>query len=458
MILAEQPTPTAASPTPRSPLTRKKPRAQTRQVSRAALVFVCSLPVVLIAVGLPPPARAIDSNSGALAEECAWSSVVRVGAEQPCTGVYLGSRRFLTAAHCVNEDGPTSLSFGEDDMFPAVQVFDFLGCEFRTNWEPDTTFGPDIAICTIGANEDLPNIPIVPPMIPTGCARDHLAHEIYVTHGCEGVVKNSLTCAGGPDTVAIGMGCESAGNCNMSGNKRAVTGMLIQQVTHPGASDGSFTKLEFNEHENSQGPVAGEGVLSGDSGGPLMWRMRDGSWRLIGLASRGNNASSEKFEAVPPYLHWLESTTLADFSPCHARVNGEWVWTGDCADSYPVDIEFGYDEWTYECADPMWGGGIDECATGYYNGDFDSPNPPLKTPLGLLVPLSTLDSAYPKILAMAADGGFGRPADAAAIRRAFLAASEPLGIHAFLATQTPEGHVELELAASEYTRRVMGAL
>ncbi len=438
-------------------MTPSEPQAQARQVSRAALVLGFSfLPVVLIAVGLPPPARAIDSNSGALAEECAWSSVVRVGNSDACTGVYLGNRTFLTAAHCVTEGGPTSLSFGEDDMFPAAEVFNFKGCKFRTNWEPDTTFGPDIAICTIDLLADIPNVPIVPPMIPTGCARDHLAHEVYVTHGCEGVVKNNLTCAGGPDTVAVGMGCESAGNCNMSGNKRAVTGMLIQQITHPGASDGSFTKLEFNEHENSQGPVAGEGVLSGDSGGPLMWRMRDGSWRLIGLASRGNNGSSEKFEAVPPYLHWLETTAKADFSPCHARVNGEWVWTGDCADSYPVDVDLGYDEWTYECADPTWGGGIDECATGSFG--FQSPNPPLKTPLGLIVPLSTLDAAYPEILAMAADGDFGRPANPEAIRKAFLAAGEPLGIHGFLATQTPEGHVELELAASEYTRRVIGAL
>lgn len=407
--------------------------------------LLLALPLVL----LVRPAHAIDPESGPVVGECTWPSVVVLDATSDgCTGVYIGNRTFLTAAHCVSDGTPTTIKFGEDDMTPAFVVSEFQDCRVRDSWDPITNHGVDIAICRLTPTEALPDVPAIQPMVPTGCARDHLAWQVYVEHACPN--SNDKGCYDGPDAYVVGMGCES-GSCNMSGNKRSFAGKLVEQTKAPNWSDGTTTKLIFNESENSSGPVPGSGVMGGDSGGPLMIQLRDGAWQLIGLL-HGGVSPIERYEGVPPYLHWIE-TIAGDVTPCHDLVDGEWVWMGDCVDAYFLDIDSSYDTWVEECTDVTRCGGLDECGVD----DLDVAPPPWLSPApdGLLVDPTVLDGVYGDILDAARAGEFGRPIDPDALARAFVVAGERDSFHAFLDQETPVDIVELYTYAEVLARRVL---
>lgn len=307
-----------------------------------SLVFP-SLAAASLLLSLGHDARAMNADIGTVAGSCQFPTAVRLGL---CSGVYVGNGVVLTAAHCLDSisEGQSRVRFGEDTSDPAYDpVIDH--CVAHPDGEPGSTLfgeddwdGVDLAYCILDDSDPIPDLPIVPPMVPTGCERDWLAHEVYET-------------GSSPIVTAVGSGCsEYVGpleDC-LDGVKRWVALELIEQTSYGGSS----TKLQVERFGESS-----TGLMSGDSGGPLFEVLPDGSWRLLGVL-HGTNAAYHAgfYEAVPPYLHWIESDSGRDLTPCHSFSDGEWSFHGGCAGELPLDTNESGASWTNTCPSDLGGG------------------------------------------------------------------------------------------------------
>jgi hypothetical protein len=272
---------------------------------RLAAVLVAALPSCADPVWAMAPEIGIDCES------CQWPTAVRLPL---CSGVYMGNGLVLTAAHCVGNVGENSKAyFGESESDWEIEVpidhcMTHPDGAYDTNvWGEDSWSGVDLAYCVLA--EEVPMPPIVPPMMPTGCERDWLAHEVYETG------NHALA-------TAVGTGCgiyqEYVGQDCGDGTKRFAGQQLVRQTSHLG----SATKLELQR--DFFGDPDDTGLRSGDSGGPVFVRLPDDTLRLVGVI-HGTNGDVAYAEAVPPYLHWIEDSSGIDVTPHHAFVNGAWV-------------------------------------------------------------------------------------------------------------------------------------
>jgi hypothetical protein len=289
-------------------------------------------------------AHAMDDDVGTECGTCQFPTAVTIGL---CSGVYVGQGLVLTAAHCTDDvnEGTTRAYFGEDQNEAASAVVDH--CVRHPDGEPDETVfggesydGVDLAFCILQDADQLPDVPIVPPMVPTGCERDWLAHRVYAS--------------GTPPVVtAVGSGCAdyyNGGTYCADGVKRYVALQLVAQTSY----NGSSTKLEVERWGDIH-----TGMMDGDSGGPLFEALPDGTWRLLGV-HHGTNAalSAAFFEAVPPFVHWIELESGIDITPCHELVDGEWQVAGSCAGELPLDTNEAGGSWAAACPSALGGGTV----------------------------------------------------------------------------------------------------
>lgn len=104
-------------------------------------------------------------------------------------------------------------------------------------------------------------------------------------------------------------------------------------------------------------------VAHGDSGSPLYIRLPDGTWRVLGLAS--SNAPS--YESVWPSVAWmLEDPNVAaqqdHLLPCHTPT-GEWQPTAACG-QFPRSPDVASGDWArgaFACASEDLGGPSSTC-------------------------------------------------------------------------------------------------
>jgi hypothetical protein len=306
--------------------------------------LIPSLAAAGLALVLGNRARAMNADIGTVAGSCQFPTAVRLGL---CSGVYVGSGVVLTAAHCIGDisEGQSRVRFGEDTSDAAFDpVVDHCvkhpdGANGATIFGEDDYDGVDLAYCILDDADPIPDdLPIVPPMIPTGCERDWLAHQVYET-------------GSHPIVTAVGSGCSEyvgpAEDCG-DGIKRWVALQLTEQTSYGGSS----TKLEVVRFDEDS-----TGLMSGDSGGPLFEVLPDGSWRVLGVL-HGTNAAYHAgfYEAVPPYLHWIEQDSGRDITPCHEFADGEWTFHGACAGELPLDTNESGASWANECPSDLGGG------------------------------------------------------------------------------------------------------
>lgn len=289
--------------------------------------------------------NAIHEDSGVDADECQWANVVHFGST--CTGTYLGDGVVVSAAHC---DKPGSVKFGEYGKggdgglgWFSVDIDEDEEGDRRCFRHPDYVSigakGPDIMYCLLDIDDEdyskLADVPIISPMMPTGCERDWLSNQVYNVHRCPGGGSSKWSCNDhGPPVVGVGVGCANAAiqgstGCSLDDRKRYSDPefKLVRQETH----DQDPTSLYVYDSET------GSGVMSGDSGGPLYVEMPDKTWRQIGVAhSSGINAN---YAALPNRLRWIENHSGRDITPCHTWQGGEYEWTGNCGGKYPLDPE-----------------------------------------------------------------------------------------------------------------------
>ncbi len=245
-------------------------------------------------------------HGGQPAAPCELPGVVAISADQFCTGVLITPDVVVFAAHCGH---PTEIVFGED-VFNRGMRIPTSYCETNplVDGEPG---GSDFAYCRLeppGAGDQIP--------VPTPVLR-----------GCEvGLVDV------GTEVVMAGFGHTEASG---PGTKHHVTAQ-ISEIWDSG--------LLFVGTETV-------GTCGGDSGGPLLVELPDGSWRAAGILTGGRDIlTDDECGATSAYILLdriipvLESISNVDMSPCHDET-GTWQPSPRCL--APMELTGG--SWATAC-------------------------------------------------------------------------------------------------------------
>jgi hypothetical protein len=257
-------------------------------------------------VGLVGPAgpRLPAAN---VAEDCQWPTVVsfRAGAEK-CTGTLVHPEIVVTASHCILAGTPERMRFGEE-FSPESRTMDVAECWTRPEYEVALDPAEDIAACRLV--EPVPDVPITALL---------------------GACETEATIVPGVDVALVGFGLTGTGED--FGTKR----YAFTRVVEPLREDGTF--------------VAGDDAVNGcdgDSGGPALVRLSDGTWHVAGVLVYGPDcgAGPSRYLAASRHLAWLEEATGRDLSPCRGA-DGTWQPGPDCrVATDPQAIADAWDAW-----------------------------------------------------------------------------------------------------------------
>lgn len=336
------------------------------------------LVAILAVVLFEPEAVGVESPGvspivgGDAAGSCEFPSAVAIleDDETPvmCSGTLVHPSVVTLAAHCVNPQRPiVGIGFGEQgqgEVGPqrVVEVDDCVG---HPQYFEDGY--PDIAYCTL--TEPVLDVPRVP--ILAGCELEALQPGVEVT--IVGYGSNYGTVVDG-EVEAEGVG-----------PKRRTT-QTIDDVE------------EGEDEVHMVGPDGSTSACFGDSGGPAMIEMADGTWRVFGAASRlydpGGFPPPElednvcgigvTYGLLTTRLAWLEAQTGHDLTPCHDEA-GEWSPSAGCGD-FPMDPDVGVGAWDSGCVGGPLGGGEPLCepamGTSTGGGETSTGRPPDATSTG----------------------------------------------------------------------------
>lgn len=221
---------------------------------------------------------------GEPAQTCAWPQVGALTLGGTCTATLVHPRVIVYAAHCGTLH--SRLVLGESTTSPQREV-ELLRCERASD-----VFGVssmDFAYCELA--EPLDAVPSVP-----------------LLFGCD----ESLIEVGTPVTI-VGFGRDDEGTL---GTKRVATTSIVNVLTLIGIGG------------------MGVGADSGDSGGPALVELPDGSHRVLGIVSGGGGGGAVvQYVPAPVTVAWLEDRSGIDLTPCHAS-DGSWAPTPACGGFY----------------------------------------------------------------------------------------------------------------------------
>jgi hypothetical protein len=220
--------------------------------------------------------------------------------------------------------------FGED-AWDGGRVVAVERCKAYPGYAGATDQGHDWAYCVLAESVD--DLPIASPLY--GCERELL--EV------------------GEEVAIVGYGQTLDAP---SGVKRWAA------TTLAAVTPGNNTTLVGN-------PNAGlASFCAGDSGGPALIRLADGSWRTFGIASTvagecgGYGAHSTLAGAIP----WIEQDTGIDVTPCHA-IDGSWAPGPACGGAFAAGPNVGVGTWADWCASTASVGSSTSCGPAW--DEFD---------------------------------------------------------------------------------------
>jgi hypothetical protein len=261
---------------------------------------------------------------------CEWPTVVALQTGGLCTATLVHPRVLVYAAHCGVHH--TFARFGEQVQAPARELA-IAYCE--RNSEVFAVNAMDYAYCVLAEPvEDLAVTPLL--------------------FGCD----EALIAIGTPVTI-VGFGDTNpdpdAGN-SMVGIKHAATSSIV----------------------NMLGTVAiggmGTGADAGDSGGPALVQLDDGSWRVLGIVSGGGgNGGVVQYVPAPSTVAWIEERSGVDITPCHAS-DGSWAPTPACGGMFVATQTDA--SWAEGCPGPV-SPPSDRCGPAW--ADIDDDDAPLVT-------------------------------------------------------------------------------
>lgn len=305
------------------------------------------VPLVLALGGLspdaPPPQPIVGGTDAAV---CEWPATVMMleADETPvmCSGSLIAPDVVLTAAHCLIPERPiVAIGFGEAGQVFGTPAFTVAPTECVQH--PDyAQFGvTDVAYCRLA--EPVTTVPIVP--LLAGCEVDVLQSDVEVTIVGFGATWGTYD---EEQDAVVTMGV---------GAKRHTT-QTIDYVD------------EDQVEVNLLGADGSQSACFGDSGGPALVELDDGTWRVFGAGSHlydpggfpgpmepGNICGvGVAYSYVPPTIAWLESQTGVDLTPC---------WDGDayvdgCGES-PSAPGVAAGAWKNGCSGGPTAGGAPTC-------------------------------------------------------------------------------------------------
>lgn len=279
------------------------------------LGWIAALGVGLL--GVDPPGTS-HIYGGEEVDSCGWPSAIYLSGGGSCTGVLVHPRIVLTAAHCVTNNQPSSVRFGESSQ-TAAELVGTEYCRQGPGWTGATAQGQDYAYCLLSAA--VTNVPIIP--VPSGCERSAIQQGARIMH--------------------VGFGQDQDGNFG----RKKMLDTQIDFVTGNG---------EIISGDNE------EVICNGDSGGPTFVYLDpanggDGSWRVAAIHSWAQGADPVDPNCfgqagsviVTQAIDWVEQDSGFDITPC---ADGDtWAPTAACTSvatepwigsgNYPSGCEMG---------------------------------------------------------------------------------------------------------------------
>lgn len=259
---------------------------------------------VLASEASAPTSRVLN---GETVPECGFAPVAYIG---NCTATLVHPEIVLHAQHC-GKPKSISLTHGGGGGIK-------LDVDYCKTFPGAWSTAKDFAFCKL--KTPVTEVPPIP--VAFGCEVDKVVKDVDIVH-C-GFGAN-----GGSGSGNKGFGTKRWGANKLGGLKKS----------------GEYTTLS----------TAPSKIVScaGDSGGPLLMRMEDKTWRVIGVASTINgggcsgSSSYNSYSLTAPGVAWVEKESGVDITPCFDP-DGTWNPTKDCGKFYMGDHE-GHGTWKDGC-------------------------------------------------------------------------------------------------------------
>lgn len=275
-----------------------------------------------------PASRVANAKA---AKECDFPPVVYVGG---CTGTLVHPRVVVYAWHCgkVRQVKFTESARGKGFSAPIEKCVTYSG---------GTTNARDWAYCLL--KEEVKGVPIVP-----------------IVAGCE----YEMISKAGQEVVQVGFGKTH----NSGAGKK-----------HWGVSRVTSVKGDVVTVGDENSVVA----CPGDSGGPLMVRMEDKSWRTIGILSTYNGRCGAGgvnwYADAHTAIKWIEKDSGVDITPCFDS-DGKWEPGPDCGGFYAGEGGSPKGNWSNKCEGTEVSGRSTTCGEQEGAKDEEPPKVSIESP------------------------------------------------------------------------------
>lgn len=310
------------------------------KISKQCLV---SLSAGVAALSLLAPQAAFASiddgiqmrvSNGKQASECHFPAVVKLS---NCTGTLVHPKLVVYAAHCGKRQTVT-LTHGSGGAKLAVER-----CNTNPRYGSASQEHLDWAYCIL--KEPAKDWPIIP--VAAGCEMDMLAKS-------------------GGEVVQCGFGRSNDGGPSFGRKRFAVS--KISRV--------SKAEITVGDH-------GGVVACPGDSGGPLLARLEDGSWRTIGITSTYNgrcgSGGMNTYANIAGALAWIEKDSGIDITPCF-NSKQEWEPGPGCGGFFAAEMDKASGSWSNACKGTELSGLSTTC--GSQGPDEEAPKVTLKATNG----------------------------------------------------------------------------